>query len=340
MDILFFLFHPRPLLFSFSNLPRQRHYTSNKGLRALKSNHPFQLQNHVHARVFFEVGNISFVHMSLPFCPAHSGSIAFRIPGARLERFLHDVCHSQLLGTGKVTNGSALVYLAEGGAFGHWPRGRYDRSLGPLLKVAFVQFGQWKKRNKIQSTQPRFTLARLNRKFRVCMPSLNSKAVPGKHLTLWLSEVAQQHAARDGSTLLDRQVACCIWSYAELLRLMDEQNLLLSADEAESFYQLGQLHLLTYTHLRSLSSAVRGKQPNRRLWALIPKHHHMMHMLSTVRQERVSPKFCTLLCAESFIGAISRIARICHCSTVSQRVLQRYFAKFQLLIRHKKREQA
>ena len=64
-----------------------------------------------------------------------------------------------------------------------------------------------------------------------------------------------------------------------------------------------------------------------------------LHSCKAQPQVRVSPTFCTLFFAESFIGAISRIDRICHGSTVSQRVLQRHFAKFQLLIRHKKREQ-
>ena len=146
----------------------------------------------------------------------------FQIPGCRLERFMHDVCHSQLLGTGKVCNGSVLVYLCEAGFFGGCRFGQYPVCMAQCLKIACRQFNEWKSSMKLGVTQPRFTPSRLSRVQRTSYPCLSSKAAASKALTFWLSKCAIENGTRDGATELDKHVANCIWSYAEVLRLLDE----------------------------------------------------------------------------------------------------------------------
>ena len=94
--------------------------------------------------------------------------------GVRLERFLHDVAHSQLLGTGKTLNGSALVYLAECGEFSPnsvFPsRGLYTVNLQLALRTAYLDFKRWVKEAGLRVNHPRFTVSRVNRKNRMTHP--------------------------------------------------------------------------------------------------------------------------------------------------------------------------
>lgn len=296
----------------------------------------------------------------------------FEIPGCRLERFLHDVCHSQLLGTGKVCNGSVLTYLAELGYFNGWNFGQYPVSMGQALRVAYCRFNEWKKQKGILVSQPRFTASRLHRINRTSYPSLSSKAAAGKAITFWLAECGVQYASRDGATELDKHVANCIWTYSEVLRLLDdswytrviplncsfmlpfsfltyvtlyyvgfklcllhfgttmskELPVLLSEEQANNFYKMGMNHLEVYAYLNALSASqanARGHGViNKALWMLLPKHHHFMHMLEDAKSSRINPAWYTLLCAESFIGHMGRLARTCHRASLHVRSLQRY----------------
>lgn len=146
----------------------------------------------------------------------------FRIPGCRLERFMHDVCHSQLLGTGKVCNGSVLTYLCEVGYFDGWQNSQYPVAMARCLRAAYLRFNEWKSSRKLGISQPRFTPARLSRSQRTSYPSLSSKAVAGKAISFWLTSCAIEHGRRDGATDLDRHVANCMWTYSEVLRLLDD----------------------------------------------------------------------------------------------------------------------
>ena len=111
-----------------------------------------------------------------------AGSAVYTIPGAHPKRILHDMAHSQYLGTGKTLNGGALVVLCETGLWGNMQGpGKYDEKLQVALQEAHADFLAWKKQNKIACTQPRFTLARVNRRHRQMWPVLNSKAIAGKN---------------------------------------------------------------------------------------------------------------------------------------------------------------
>ncbi|CAE7467067.1 unnamed protein product [Symbiodinium sp. CCMP2456] len=186
--------------------------------------------------------------------------------GVHLERFCHDTCHSQLLGSGKCLNGSALTYLCEQGFFtgGQFGAGVYDVALQAALRIAYSDFQSWCKAAGL----------------RVSQPSLASKAVAGKTVTFWLAYRCVEYAERDHSTPLDRLVAVCVWSYADLLRQFDECPLILSEVQARNMRNTGQRHLESWANLRSLSGLLRaGKVPNRNLWMILPKMHHLKHAL-------------------------------------------------------------
>ena len=252
------------------------------------------------------------------------------IPGCRADRFMHDVLHSQLLGTGKVLNGSVLTFLCESGYFQPFKMGfgKYDLCLDSRLREAYGNFCSWKKMMGIDVNQPRFTCARLGRRMRTHYPCLSAKGAASKALSFWLSELATEHANRVGASQLDKTVATCALSYGEVLRLLDVLPALLTHEQAVEFREKGLLHLQCYSALNRMSQAQQSQRghgvQNKALWLLLPKHHHFHHMLDETVSSQVNPSWCTLLCAESWIGIMGRISRTCHRSSLSLRALQKY----------------
>ena len=226
------------------------------------------------------------------------------------------------------------MFLAESGAFGPWPaQGVYAQSLEGLLKVAYREFCEWKKEKAISCNQPRFTAARCNRRARTSWACLSSKAVAGKCVTFFLQEVCGRWAQRRDAAALEMRIATCIWTYAELLRIMDQSGPIFEESTAKEFYDKGLMHLQLYSALRHQSSRTFGANSGMRyLFQLLPKHHYFFHMVMNVRRELVNPRFYTLLCAESWIGLIGRIGRTCHRLSLSKRVLERYLVKVGLHI--------
>ncbi|CAK9078212.1 unnamed protein product, partial [Durusdinium trenchii] len=222
------------------------------------------------------------------------------------NRVLHDCMHSQLLGTGKVCNGSVLIYLAESGLWGRLQGGRgagkYDDCLEICLRAAHQDFLSWKKQRKINTSQARFTPARCSRKSRQQYPALNNKAAASKACTMWLAERASEFAARAGATEQDQLMCTTIHSYASALILMDEADLLMSDGEATKFYDLVMRHLQTHALLNKRSRLLVGKAVGRNMWLIMPKHHHLFHAAHRVRTERVNPRAWALFAGEDFVG--------------------------------------
>ena len=245
--------------------------------------------------------------------------------GIALKRFLHDTTHSQLLGTSKVLNGSVLTYLIETGDFGAFPRaGVYEDNLASLCRPAFISFKSWMRAHGLSATQPRFTASRMNRKHRGMFPCLASKAANGKRVSFWLASLCNNRARRPGATLLDQLVSVCMWSYCEMLRLFDQCGMVLSPGEASLMHDRGMLHLLTYAHLRLLSSRSKKKELLRSSFCILPKHHFLQHALDEALESLINPGVYNLLAAESFVGCVGRISRKCHRRSVSKRTLEKY----------------
>lgn len=77
-----------------------------------------------------------------------SPSVVFTSLGIGPDRVVHDSMHGQLLGTGKVSNGSGIVYLAESGFWNPFQTsGTYPDALQYSLQLAHKDFLAWKKKN-------------------------------------------------------------------------------------------------------------------------------------------------------------------------------------------------
>ena len=227
-----------------------------------------------------------------------------------------------------------LTYLCERGWFGELA-GSYEQALGSLLNTAFKAFATWNRQQTKPVTHPRFTPARLCRKGRTFFPSLNAKGAASKALSYWLADAATHFASQPQATNLDKECAKCMVTYAEMLKVIDASPLLLDEATARRMYHLGMIHLQTYSSLRHKSSRTLGAHSaNRNCWLLLPKHHHMLHMLTdTILRDRLNPRYQTLFCAESFVGAIGRMAKACHRASLPRRLLQRYKIRFGMMMR-------
>ena len=254
-----------------------------------------------------------------------SGSVVFSL-GIGIERVLHDCLHSQLLGTGKSLNGSAIIYLAEAGFWKPFPSGTYEVALTEVLREAHKHLLQWKKHHHLQMSQPRFTAARLSRKHRKMYPSLACKGVASKVISFWIAECTMVHASTPGASHLDKLVSACTHSYASALKVMSTANVIMTPAEAEQYYQNCMLHLQTFAMLHKMGRSAVRKEPNRALWQLLTKHHHYYHHAKTTRRERINPSMSQLLSAEDWVGKIGRIARSTHKKNLSLRTLERYLA--------------
>ena len=241
------------------------------------------------------------------------------------------MAHSQYLGTGKALNGSALVLLCELGRWGNMTGpGKYDDKLQVALQEAHADFLAWKKTNKISCTQPRFTVARVNRRHRQMWPVLNSKAIAGKTVSFFLADRAVDFARRPEATLLEKTLATCVWSYTHMIQIMDSCANIFSQHEAKEFKEHCLLHLQTYGSLHVKGQAAVGKQPGRNCFVLLPKHHFLFHAGVEAEKTRLNPKHHMLLCAESWVGFVGRIARRTHRSTLTLRTIQKYLALMHL----------
>lgn len=241
------------------------------------------------------------------------------------------MAHGQYLGTGKALNGSCLVFLCEAGLWGDIPAGGvYSEKLQAALQEAHAEFLSWKKNRKISCTQPRFTTARVNRKHRKMWPVLNSKAVAGKTVSFFLTEKAVAWGNRPDSTMSEKTLATCMWSYARMISIMDSSKNMFSEAEAKEFERMCLLHLQSYGNLHVRGKTARLKEPGRQCFLLLPKHHLLFHAGVEAGKTRLNPKYFMLLSAESFVGYIGRIGRKTHRSSLTLRTIQKYLAVMHL----------
>ena len=169
---------------------------------------------------------------------------------------------------------------------------------------------------------------------------MQSKAVASKVLTFWLANRATTFAQRPDATKADRIMAICLYAYSKMIMVMDEADHLMTERQAADFHGwvIKHLHSYIWLHGHGMMPGAARTMPGRRCWLLLPKLHHLWHLSWDTLQNRVNPKTCLLLSAESFIGDIGRVARSCHRSTVSIRTLERCAVKMALKIEALKEE--
>ena len=148
--------------------------------------------------------------------------------------------------------------------------------MSDMLRKAHAAFLRWRRANKLQCSQPRFTPGRLSRKSRLTYPTLASKAAQSKILSFWLASAASDFASREDATATDKAVNMCVWAYVQVLTMLDKFPLLLSEEQGSQLQQAGMRHLRVYSYLHRESANRQGTDVMRNCWLLQPKHHFFL----------------------------------------------------------------
>ncbi|CAK9103890.1 Uncharacterized protein (Fragment), partial [Durusdinium trenchii] len=161
--------------------------------------------------------------------------------------------------------------------------------LAPVLRSAHKDFLEFKRAEKLQCSQPRFTPARLNRKLQSSFPGLQSKAMAGKFLSLWLEHRAIQFASREGASEDDKTMCVCISTYCSIIRLMGAGKHILSEQEAKLFKELVLRHLHAWVYMHTRGLKLPKGRPGKRTYQLLPKLHHLWHLAFDTESTRLNP---------------------------------------------------
>ena len=138
---------------------------------------------------------------------------------------------------------------------------------------------------------------------------------------------AIQFAKTPDATEADKMMCTCISCYAGMIKMIKGARQIFSREEAGIFKELklGLLRSYTWVHKRGLTLSHR--LPAKGCYLLLPKMRVLWHLCQDVRSTRLNPAAAQLSSGESFIGAVGRIARACHKSSVNHRTLHRYLSE-------------
>ncbi|CAK9009441.1 unnamed protein product [Durusdinium trenchii] len=173
--------------------------------------------------------------------------------------------------------------MLDAGIFGDVSQG-YAVALGE----AYENFTRWRKINKIQSSQKRFTPGQLLRDGYGFF--LNTKGFNARLISQWLFDLVRAHPTGDPRHEMvevaltlgqnDRTAICRYFG------LTERASRCLSLAEADSIEQAGKTFLLAYRRLNTMCCRMGCLA-----WVLTPKWHAMAHVLiDVVRKARTNPR--------------------------------------------------
>ena len=193
--------------------------------------------------------------------------------------------HSLNLGFGEQVNGGCLRHLLDSGFYGDVGR----LPLQARLHLAWADFRRWAKDNHVTTSQPRFTVSKLNARADHDVPALSSKAYNSRVVTAYLAEACAgaQIANNTEEGLL---VAGTAWGLAACYRRMERAPRFMTDLQAQSVETAGMLSLQCFSAL-----ARRALLQNRPRWIFKPKMHRIHHLLQDMRQTR--PRLMLPFCA-------------------------------------------
>ena len=228
-----------------------------------------------------------------PFC---------NIVGWHNQNIFEDVVHTDCLGVRLCANGGALWELAVGGFWGPVPHGTWRESMNFVLRMAWNDFAHWMAVNNKRCNITPFSCNLLSMHVQADWPVLKCKAAAAATVTEWLLPISQTAAGRDGASHHDRMRSLMLWGmdtlwqeYRADWKLCNSRCVLLEKARKAA--------LFGYNAVSKGNSDI-----GRFIYPILPKHHHMDHLVRRAIRTRLSPSVVWTFSEEDmmkWIGSVS-----------------------------------
>ena len=194
--------------------------------------------------------------------------------------------------------GSALVILADHGAWGLADTGKATDRLSKRLGRGYADFASWCTRNKVTHSQPSFSAAGVGHGENIHeFPVFKGKAHNTRCVVAWLQTVLCRFS---GTFPVENALFFSLCRTLNIMHGFDEPYL--PHRIASEFCEHGRLSLLLYAQLTD-----QAIKDNRALWPLRPKYHMWDHQIRHVAKPRENPRHSWCFADEDYNGRVVRM---------------------------------
>ena len=239
------------------------------------------------------------------------------LPGFALLRIMADLMHLGLLGVVQWAVGAILWECVMD--LDLWPTdqvlGGWKVNMSRKLALAYTDFKEWCRTQGVNTSQPKFTVAKLNMSKLKGSPYFKGKANNTLYVAYWLCSVVTDESHRAPENTHLSRCSAMLWGYCSIFTICREGDLWLTDKEAVKLEFSREAALYN-------NAALSAERPNR--FPQKPKHHELDHALRESTRSRLNLGHHWAFSDEDFIGRIARLARAVHATSMPYRILSRY----------------
>jgi len=226
--------------------------------------------------------------------PAAQLSPYAMVPGWRTELKLHDMQHDMFFLFSKDACGTAVAEFVENLG----PRNIQEEALNAMCS----EFKSWCRDHGLSGPGRLWTLASIGWGDTSSAYPCMGSAIKAADMEAGDILGSSQNWQDCHKNLHDQRRACCMFSLASFIRILDTGDTVLSDDETTRAQDAGD------TFLRLCQSLPEETQlSNKKRWLSRPKRHYFMHLVMNLK-DRFNPWFFTCFMHDDFMGEITRIA--------------------------------
>ena len=239
------------------------------------------------------------------------------VPGSHHTSILGELMHAGPLGVCPLAAGAVLVELCEENV---WPlpagiTSRWEERLALQLGLAYSEFRNWCKKERVRATQRKFTPARLNMSSLTSWPCLKAKAANCLKVQSWLAHKCAKHNhGEHGETR-----ALTMWGFDAFFTLCRKAGEWLSVDELARVDRSCRAFLFGYHALSAEAHAF-----SRTRWEMRPKHHVLRHVWKDTLRTARNPAWQWTFVDEDSMMKYVKVAAKSHPSTIPRSALERW----------------
>ena len=244
------------------------------------------------------------------------------LPGFAMLRMMADLMHIGLLGVVQWAVGAILWECVRD--LDLWPidvlPGGWKINMNRKLALAYTDFKEWSRLRGVSTSQPKFSVAKLDMSTLGGSPYFKGKANNTLYVAYWLSSVATAESNRQDENVHLSRCSAMLWGYCSIFTICREGDLWLTDEEVVKLEFSRQAALYNNAAL-SLDKPHRFPQK--------PKHHELDHAIRESCRSHLNPGHHWAFSDEDFIGRMAKLGRSVHRTTLMYRMLQRYLIRLQ-----------